>query len=206
MACAIVRSAHWPMLRGRLVRLPGVRACESQPHSDGAQNRRTRFALPRSARRKGRCGMTAGPANGWQSILAAASPDTTRGPQITQAMLAEFEELKGLEARKRQLREELLSLLAEGAEIQPGPLRADVQEYESRTFSFAKLCAIGGEQWAEDVRNRIEPTMSRRLVISSDERAVNGSRPRAANQRSSRPQGRIACDTRDLVCGDDPWA
>ena len=112
--------------------------------------------------------MSTVPVNGWQAIAAATSSDSTRRPRITQAMLAEYQELKRLEERRRQLREEVLSLLAEGAEIQPGRLWVEVHEQESKTLSFAKLCAVGGEQWAEEVRKRIEPTVWSKLIISSD--------------------------------------
>jgi hypothetical protein len=102
------------------------------------------------------------------------------------------------------LREELLSLLAEGAEIQPGPRWVEVQECESKILSFAKLCAIGGELWVEDVRKRIEPTVSRRLIISSEGGTAYGSRPQAANHRRPRPQGRIGGGIPDIVSEDDP--
>jgi hypothetical protein len=104
--------------------------------------------------------------NGWQSIAAATNATCFHRPQITQAILAEYEELKRLDQRRQQLRDELLSLLDDGAEIQPGPLRAEVQQDERKILLFAKLCAIGGEEWAEEVRERIEPTVTRRLIIS----------------------------------------
>jgi hypothetical protein len=149
--------------------------------------------------------MSTGPVlNGWQAILAGANLNATRRPQITQTMLAEFDELRRLDQRRQELRDALLSLLDEGAAILPGPLSVEVQEHESRTFSFAKLCAIGGEQWAEDVRKRIEPSVSRRLIISSDGRTAYGSRPQAANQRRPRSQGRIGGGIPEVFSEDDP--
>jgi len=148
--------------------------------------------------------MSTGPVlNGWQAILAGANLNATRRPQITQTMLAEFDELRRLDQRRQELRDALLSLLDEGAAILPGPLSVEVQEHESRTFSFAKLCAIGGEQWAEEVRKRIAPTVSRRLIISSEGGTAYGSRPQAANQRRPGPQGRIGGGIPDIVSEDD---
>jgi hypothetical protein len=149
--------------------------------------------------------MSTGPVlNGWQSIAAATNATSFHRPQITQAMLAEFDELRRLDQRKQELRDELLSLLDAGAEIQPGPLSVEVQEYESKTLSFAKLCAIGGEEWAEDIRQRIEPSVSRRLIISSEGGTAYGSRPQAANHRRPRPQGRIGGGIPEVFSEDDP--
>jgi hypothetical protein len=108
--------------------------------------------------------------DGWQALATAMS--RYPAPRITQAMLVEYEELKRQEQRKQQLRDELVSLLEQGAEIEPGPLCAELRECERHSFSFAKLCALGGQQWAEDLRNRIEPISSCSLVVGTVERGV----------------------------------
>jgi hypothetical protein len=131
--------------------------------------------------------MTTVPVNGWQSISAAANLDSTRRPRITQAMLAEYEQLKRQEEQRRQLRDELMSLLTAGAAIEPGPLWAAIREQERRSLTFTKLCALGGQQWAEDIRSRIESIRCRSLVIRTVARGARRRSSQAASNRIPRP-------------------
>jgi hypothetical protein len=121
--------------------------------------------------------MTTGPVlNAWQAIVAAANVNPSDRPRITQAMLAEHERLRLLGERRRQLRDQLVALLEQGAEIEPGPLWAELREREAKNFSLAKLAAIGGQQWAEDLKRQIEPTVFHNVIVRPAEqvhKAVN---------------------------------
>ena len=99
------------------------------------------------------------------SLRAANGNFKWRPRRITQAMLAEYEELKLLEDRRRQLRQKLISLLDAGVDIESGPLTAEIKEYEQRTITLAKLQQVGGEQWAAEIKSRVEPTVARRLIV-----------------------------------------
>lgn len=98
-------------------------------------------------------------------------------------MLAEYEELKRQEQRRQQLRDELVSLLEGGAEIEPGPLSVEIREQERRTLSFANLCAIGGEPWAQDIVRRIDPIRCRALILLSAEQDRRNNRWQTARRR-----------------------
>lgn len=111
-------------------------------------------------------------------VRRTASGIAVPRPRITQAMLAEYEALKCQEARRQQLRGELMILLDQGAEIERGPRMVEIREQVQKSLSFAKLAALGGEHWAEEIRCRIEPTVYRHLIIHAEPVQANR-RPQA---------------------------
>lgn len=99
-----------------------------------------------------------------QSLLPADG-GPNGGQQILQASLAEYKELQACERRRQQLRNNLIYYLLHDAQIEPGALNAELQERSLRLFSFDKLVALGGMEWATEVRARIEPTVSQSVII-----------------------------------------
>jgi hypothetical protein len=85
--------------------------------------------------------------------------------QITQALLAAYEDLRSLERQKHHLRAYLLRLLDQGAEVEPGPLTLEVKEREERRLSFARLRRVVGQAEAEQLRSQIEPVLFRYLRV-----------------------------------------
>ena len=89
----------------------------------------------------------------------------TGSAQITQEMLAAYEDLKRCEQEKDRFRTFLLCLLDQGAEVEPGPLTVELKEREERRFSFARLRRVVGQADVEQLRSRIEPTFCRYLRV-----------------------------------------
>lgn len=98
---------------------------------------------------------------GWGCVRTAApKPDL-----ITQRMLSEFVALGEQARRHRELRQLFMDLLAAGADVEPGPLTAEVRTSRSRRLSRAKLSALIGEELVQTFLEAVEPTESRRLDV-----------------------------------------
>ncbi len=78
---------------------------------------------------------------------AVSAPSST--PRVTQEMLASLVELRLVAAEQKQLRLHILGLLDEDAEIEPGPLTAEVVEREQRMLGKRELQALLGEDRVE---------------------------------------------------------
>jgi hypothetical protein len=63
------------------------------------------------------------------------------------------------------LRAAILEKLNANAPIEPGPLTVTIRRQESRTFSYDKLVNLVGEEYANALRERIEPTVSTHVIV-----------------------------------------
>jgi hypothetical protein len=80
-------------------------------------------------------------------------------------LLSAYQELCEVAREKKQLNEELKTLLKQGAEIEPGLLTAEVRTSEMRNLSYPKVVQVLGEEFASQLRSRVEPTVCRRLLV-----------------------------------------
>jgi hypothetical protein len=102
-------------------------------------------------------------------------------------MLAELQELKRQQARKEELRDEIMFMLEEGAEIEVGPLQVEIRELEQRTISYAALSQVVGEAEAAAIKSRIEPTARRHLIVIAPD--SGGGRQRQPSRSSYQSGG-----------------
>jgi hypothetical protein len=88
---------------------------------------------------------------------------------ITQAELHRCEALKAqldhAEKELAGLRQGLLEKLDAGAQIEAGPLTAQVRVVNRRELNASKLVPVLGEAAVEELKRQVEPTVQRRLVV-----------------------------------------
>lgn len=102
----------------------------------------------------------------WRRSVVFIPPPNTR---VTQAELEECKRLERLEretseqlrASRRSIREKLEN----NAAVEPGRFSVHLSQCESRRFSYQKLTDLVGERTANDLRDRIEPTIVTRVEI-----------------------------------------
>ena len=100
----------------------------------------------------------------WPGEPAEAFPDE-QVSTVTQAQLQEFLELRELAWRHDELREQLLTRLQAGAWIEPGRLTAKVELKHKPIFSNKALTQVLGEARVRELRDAVEPTVFRYLII-----------------------------------------
>ncbi len=110
----------------------------------------------------------------------AANPPA---PVISQSLLAEYRKLTRLQDERKKLREEILALIERQAIVEPGALTARIREVPSRTFSTGKLCAVLGEQQVEELKQQVELTISRHLIVT-DRQSAEDSREQSSSASS----------------------
>ena len=74
---------------------------------------------------------------------------------------------------------ELMELLDEGATVESGNLTAEIRQVAARRVDFPKLVAVIGTDRAEELRSRVEPSVSRQLILrelDSDQDSVASKR------------------------------
>jgi hypothetical protein len=95
--------------------------------------------------------------------------------RITQSILEEFRQLQAemtqTGKRYRQLHDWLLSARARGLDLEPGNLGIKVIETPMRRLSFEKVVMVIGPEDAEQLRAQVPVTVSRRIVITSTQKA-----------------------------------
>jgi hypothetical protein len=94
-----------------------------------------------------------------------ACPTTSCPPAVTQAMLAEFVEIRRLLRRREELRVLILELLEAGRPVEAGPLTASVRRRERRALTAANLGEVIGEENLRVFMAAIPPVTFRRLVV-----------------------------------------
>src|SRR5688572_28582509 len=106
--------------------------------------------------------------SGWgdpTSVAGRPPIAETPVPPVTQDELAQLlrdrELIKAAKKRSKNIKERMLS----GAAVEPGRYRATIKERESRHFTAAKLAALVGSEYVAHLRNSIEPTTQRSLII-----------------------------------------
>ena len=85
---------------------------------------------------------------------------------VTQRELGQYLELGEQARRHRVLRDELLARLASGARVEPGPLVAQVEHSARRVLSARALAGVLGEERVRELREAVEPTLHRHLIVS----------------------------------------
>lgn len=96
--------------------------------------------------------------------IAPRRPPVRKG--VTQQMLSELQRLRELCKQRDELRVRITKMLSEGAPIEPGVLRAHIAESEIRRITWQTLEEIVGFEEAENIREQVEPTTTRRLLIT----------------------------------------
>lgn len=98
----------------------------------------------------------------------AKKPPATVVPAntITQAMLAEYEELCRQEQVRQERRLVLIDLLEDGAAVEKGPLTARLDVSDRVVCSWSKLDELLGPETVESLRSLIEPTVFKQLKVA----------------------------------------
>ena len=76
-------------------------------------------------------------------------------------------------------------LIDAGAAVEPGPLTATLDDYQSRTLSRDKVVRLLGETDAEWIISHVEPSVSRRLTVCADAPATARTTARRRGPRSA---------------------
>jgi hypothetical protein len=105
-------------------------------------------------------------------------PAATGPVLISQQLLAEYQELKQQERRRKQLRSSIVAMLDLGAGIEPGDFTVRIEEGKSRRLNRRTLTAHLGEEAVEILLEEIEPTVQRRLLVSGEGPPHEGLAPR----------------------------
>lgn len=86
-------------------------------------------------------------------------------PNVTQEMLAALEELRLVAAEQKRLRQHILTLLDQGAAIEPGPLTARVVVQEHRRITNSDLRRLLGDARVEEMRSQVRARYHRYLYV-----------------------------------------
>jgi hypothetical protein len=84
---------------------------------------------------------------------------------VTQAQLQEFLDIREQAWKYQPLHEQLVTLLQAGAAIEPGRLTAKVELERRPIFSNKALTQVLGEARVRELREAVEPTVYRHLII-----------------------------------------
>src|SRR5690349_9148728 len=87
---------------------------------------------------------------------------------VTQSQLQEMRRLREQQQQHDQLREELIALPEDGAEIEPGPLAAYIDHQSQQRISGAKLSEIVGANLVEEWKHKVAPTIFTVLKIEDN--------------------------------------
>src|ERR1043166_1267258 len=97
---------------------------------------------------------------------AAVSSNPSASPAITQHMLTDYLRLRVLKWPYDQLRGQILQLYESGAIVEAGNLEVVVSTWTQRRLTFAALVGVMGTEEVEQLRDRVEPTVHRTLVVT----------------------------------------
>ena len=100
----------------------------------------------------------------WPGEPAEAFPDE-QVSTVTQAQLQEFLEVREQAWKYKPLHEQLATLLQAGAAIELGRLTAKVELKHKPIFSNKALTQVLGEARVRELRDAVEPTVFRYLII-----------------------------------------
>lgn len=84
---------------------------------------------------------------------------------VTQAQLQALRDLRAQRSAERSLRGELLALLAVGAAVEPGSLRARIDLSQRRMLNAKTLAMLLGPDRVAELLAAVEPTPFRTLVV-----------------------------------------
>lgn len=109
-------------------------------------------------------------------VLARSPQSALRRPVpqfrqlITQHKLEAYRQVKqqadAAEKKRVELQRELIALLDANAEVQLGPLAVQLIEWQAKNFSFDKVAAVLGHQYATEIKSQIEPTLIRFVQVA----------------------------------------
>lgn len=85
---------------------------------------------------------------------------------ITQAMLAEYQELCLQEQVRQERRLVLIELLEDGVAVEKGPLTVRLDVSDRGMCSWPKLDELLGPENVENLRSLIEPTVVKQLKVA----------------------------------------
>jgi len=100
----------------------------------------------------------------WPGEPAEAFPDE-QVSTVTQAQLQEFLEIREQAWKYKPLHEQLATLLLASAWIEPGRLTAKVELKHKPILSIKALAQVLGEARVRELRDAVEPTVFRHVII-----------------------------------------
>ena len=100
----------------------------------------------------------------WPGEPAEAFPDG-QVSTVTQTQLQEFLEIREQYRKYKPLHGQLATLLQAGAWIEPGRLTAKVELKHKSILSIKALTQVLGEARVRELRDAVEPTVFRYLII-----------------------------------------
>ena len=109
---------------------------------------------------------------GWGGLRSGQSErrqNQPAAPIITQDMLAELRRGKAQAQHYRKLRMEVTQLHESGAVVENGPLDVDLKITTQRRLTTAALVEVLGAEEVEELKDAVEPTVVRTLVITERE-------------------------------------
>ena len=90
-------------------------------------------------------------------------------PRISQTQLENYlrlqQQVKSYEQTRLELQRQLLALYDANAEIEEGVLGIERVESQAKIFSFGKVAAIVGEEYARNIKDQIDPTMTTYIKV-----------------------------------------
>lgn len=112
-------------------------------------------------------------------------PTALAGLMVTQRQLDRFRHLTAVLAERKQLRQDLVELLAAGASIEPGPLSLAVRRHYARRLSQAIIREFLGDEGTDWILSQIVPTPSLTLTVREEESDIRGTQYPESNQGSN---------------------
>jgi predicted metal-dependent hydrolase len=102
---------------------------------------------------------------GIRSIRKTDKRNRPQPPMITQDMLFELLRLRAKNKRLDELRTEIHALLEDGAEIERGSLDLAVRISNQKRLTERFLINQLGKEAVEELKELVEPTVFRRLIV-----------------------------------------
>ena len=97
------------------------------------------------------------------SVPPPHAPEVVRS--ITQQELQLIVALQAQTRRLSKLRSNIVTRLAEGAVVEPGPLEASVKSKSEQRLSWSRVAQVLGNREVEKLRKQLPPTISRYLQV-----------------------------------------
>ena len=95
--------------------------------------------------------------------------DQAARPLITQAQLKIYQwceqQVKNIEQQRQDLQQRLKTLCDLKADVEPGPLDIEYVESQAKIFSLDKVAAVIGTPDANDLRQKLEPTVTQFIKV-----------------------------------------
>jgi len=112
-------------------------------------------------------------------------PTALAGLMVTQRQLDRFRHLTAMLAERRQLRQDLVELLAAGASIEPGPLSLAARRHYARRLSQAIIREFLGDEGTDWILSQMEPTPSLILTVREEESDIRDTQSPQSNLGSN---------------------